>query len=70
MKEFNLKVPDLACGHCVAAVRGALEGIEGVEEVEVSLDSKAVRVLGIDELDISDIVGAIQAAGYSPDVSG
>lgn len=70
MKEFNLKVPDLVCGHCVAAVRGALEGIEGVQEVEVYLDSKAVRVLGIDEMDISDIVGAIEAAGYSPDVSG
>jgi copper chaperone len=70
MKEFKLKVPDISCGHCVAAVRAALEGVEGVEGIEVSLDAKAVHVRGIDELDISDILGAIRAAGYSPEIAG
>jgi copper chaperone len=68
MKEFILKVPDISCGHCVAAVRGAVEGIEGVQEVQVSLESKTVSARGIDELDVSDIVRAIQGAGYSPEI--
>jgi copper chaperone len=70
MKEFNLKVPDISCGHCVATVRSAVETIEGIEEVHVSLETKTVLARGIDELDLSDIVGAVRRAGYTPQVEG
>jgi copper chaperone len=70
MKEFSLKVPDMTCGHCVAAVRGALEQIEGIQEVEVSLETKTVSARGIDELHVSDIEAAVRSAGYTPQLEG
>jgi copper chaperone len=70
MKEFTLHVPDISCGHCVAAVRGAVEQIEGIQEVEVSLETKTVLARGIDDLQLSDIVAAVRGAGYTPQVEG
>ncbi len=70
MKELSLKVPDISCGHCVAAVRGALETIEGVEEVHISLEARTVLVRGVDALDLSDMVEAIREVGYTPQVGG
>ncbi len=68
MKELSLKVPDISCGHCVAAVRDALETMEGVQEVHVSLEARTVLVRGTDELAPSEIAEAIREAGYTPQV--
>lgn len=65
-----MNVPDMACGHCVAAIRNALETLEGVEEVDISLDTKTVKVRAIGELEESDLAGAVRAAGYTPQVDG
>jgi copper chaperone CopZ len=45
MKETRLVVPDMSCGHCVATVQRALESLEGVEAVDISLDTKLVVAL-------------------------
>ena len=37
MKE-TIKIEGMKCMHCVAAVKGALEAIDGVSSVEVILD--------------------------------
>ena len=68
MKETRLRIPDMSCGHCVAAVQRALETLEGVEEVEVSLDTKIAKIRAIQELAVADLVSAVQRAGYSPEV--
>jgi copper chaperone len=70
MKETRMNVPDMACGHCVAAIRSALETREGVEEIDVYLETKTVKVRAISELEEDDLVGAVRAAGYSPEVEG
>ncbi len=38
MKE-TIKIEGMKCMHCVSAVEGALEAIDGVSSVEVILDS-------------------------------
>jgi copper chaperone len=68
MKETRLKIPDMSCGHCVAAIRNALETLEGVEEIDVSLDTKTVNIRAIEELEEGDLVAAVRSAGYTPEV--
>jgi copper chaperone CopZ len=51
-------------------VRGALELLEGVETVEVSLETKLVTVRSIHELDQEDLMGAIRATGFTPEAAG
>jgi hypothetical protein len=51
-------------------VRGSLEAIEGVESVDVSLDTKWVIVLSIEELEAHDLMEAVRAVGFTPELPG
>jgi len=70
MKETTLRVPDMSCGHCVATVQRSLETLEGVESVDVSLETKMVIVRSIEELGDNDFLEAIKATGFSPESVG
>jgi len=61
--KMNLKVEGMSCQHCVMAVSNALFGIEGVENVQIRLDSKAVFVQG-ENLSEEALRDAIDEAGY------
>jgi copper chaperone CopZ len=61
-KSKTYVVQGMTCGHCEAAVRGEVESVEGVEAVEVGLDSKQVVVHG--EYDDAAVRAAIDEAGY------
>ena len=67
MNETILKVPDMSCGHCVATVENALEQIDGVEGVDVSLDTKIVRVSHFGSMDIYALTEAIESVGFTPE---
>ena len=56
-------VPGIHCGSCKAAVTQGLEAVEGVETVDVDLESKIVSVTGSD-LDDDELRAAIDEAGY------
>ena len=56
-------VPGIHCGHCKAAVTRELETVEGVEAVDVDLESKRVTVTGRG-LDDAALRAAIDEAGY------
>jgi Cu+-exporting ATPase len=63
--EAFLNVHGMSCGHCKAAVEGALMGVEGVESVEVDLEAKSARVVyDRNEARPSDLVRAVEDAGY------
>jgi copper chaperone len=66
MTDKTLRVPDMSCGHCKAAVEGELNKLSGVRmaiadfgkgTVEVSYDEGKVTV--------EDLKGAIEEAGYT-----
>ena len=61
--DLTLKVQGMTCGHCVSAVKRALEGFDSVEEASPDLGSGLVRVRG-SHLDASALIGAIEKAGY------
>ncbi|MGY0712796.1 heavy-metal-associated domain-containing protein [Azospirillum argentinense] len=45
------KVPGMTCGGCAASVRRALSAVAGVEDVQIDLESKDVRVDGTPSAD-------------------
>jgi copper chaperone len=59
-------VPTISCDHCKAAIESEVGAVAGVEEVEVDVAARTVRVAG----DASDdaVRAAIDEAGH--DVAG
>jgi len=62
MTTRTFDVPGISCGHCKAAIEGALDGLDGVESATVDVDAKHVVVEGT----VSDetVTAAIDDAGY------
>lgn len=44
MSEINYEVPSMHCMHCVHTIKTELADLAGVKDVDVSLDTKAVKV--------------------------
>ena len=65
MRDVTLTVSDMACEGCVESVREALEGVSGVESVEVSLDRGEARVRAGDEAADGALETAVEDAGYT-----
>ena len=42
MEKVTLEIEGMTCGHCVAAVKRALEGVEGVTVEQVSVGRATV----------------------------
>jgi copper chaperone CopZ len=55
------EVPGISCGHCKAAIEGAVGKVAGVGSVVVDVDAKTVRVDGGDD---AAVRAAIDEAGY------
>jgi copper chaperone len=63
METHIYTVPGMHCAHCQAAVTEELEGVPGVDSVQVDLDRKLVTVSG-EALDDAALRTAIGEAGY------
>lgn len=60
---LKLKVEDMTCGHCAAAVQKAVRSVDPAAKVDVDLSAGTVTVeTGADE---GRIGNAISSAGYS-----
>lgn len=58
----TIRIEGMSCGHCVAAVRDALAGVEGLETVEVKIAEASVRERAPGA--VLRAVAAIQDAGF------
>ena len=63
VETLTYTVPGMHCGHCKHAVREELSSVEGVESVDVDLETKLVTVVG-SGLDDPALRAAIDEAGY------
>ena len=54
----------MTCGHCVASVGEEISEIDGVEHVDVVLESGDVTVTSAAPLDRAAIEAAVSEAGY------
>ena len=68
MAELIYSVPGMHCGHCEQAVKQELAQVDGVESVEVDLESKFVFVRGNDLSD-EKLRAAIDEAGYEAEAA-
>lgn len=65
MEHTTIKIAGMTCGGCVASVNRALKNIQGVKDVNVSLEEKRAEV----EFDptattIGQLEHAVQESGY------
>lgn len=64
-KTITISVDGMTCEHCVKAVNSALKAINGVKDINVSLEKKNVQVVYNDELtSVADLEAAITEEGY------
>ena len=61
--SVTYSVPAIHCAHCAMSIREEVSEVEGVDDVDVDLDSKVVTISG-NELDDSALRAAIVEAGY------
>ena len=65
----TLNVTGMMCQHCVAHVRKALEGVEGVSSVDVDLEAGTATVEATDSVSDEALVAAVVDAGYEAAVA-
>lgn len=58
------EVVGMTCGHCKAAVTEEVTGVEGVDSVDVDVDSGRLTVTGQSFTD-ENVAAAVVEAGYS-----
>lgn len=57
-------VEGMSCGHCTGRVQKALEAVEGVASVEMSLEGKSARIVLNKEVPEEELKNAVTEAGY------
>lgn len=63
MKQV-LNVEGMKCGGCATTIQDRIKNLEGVKDVEVSLDDKTATVSTDKELDIARLVEAFSDTKY------
>lgn len=66
MKTRIIGVEGMACGHCKAAVEGALAAVAGVTSAVADLDAKTATVVCEDGVAEATLWDAVEAVGFDP----
>jgi copper chaperone len=64
MSTYRYIVTGMTCDHCRKAVTSKLMTIEGIDDVEVELDTGAVTVQADSEPAHAEVSAAVEEAGY------
>ncbi|MGW4213711.1 heavy-metal-associated domain-containing protein [Lentzea sp. NPDC004789] len=64
MTETTFTVKGMTCGHCVNAVTEEVSALEGVQKVDVDLESGKVAMISDGPVDEQLLREAIAEAGY------
>ncbi len=64
MSVHVYRVPDVSCEHCVNAITGELTKIDGVQRVDVNLETKMVTVESDERVADAVLRAGIDEAGY------
>ena len=62
-QTVTYSVPAIHCAHCALSIREEISEVQGVDEVDVDLETKLVTIQGT-ELDDAALRAAIGEAGY------
>ena len=61
--EKIIKVDGMSCGHCEASVKERLMEIEGIDQVQVNLETKEVKIKG-EKISDKEVEEAIDEIGF------
>ncbi|CAB4927058.1 unannotated protein [freshwater metagenome] len=64
MTTDTYTVTGMTCGHCAASVTEEISELEGVETVDVVVETGAVTVTSTAPLDHAAVQAAVEEAGY------
>ena len=70
METHGLDVRGMKCEGCAGSVESALEGVDGVRAVTVSLDDERAEVTADGSVRADDLVRAVEEAGYQASPAG
>lgn len=59
-----IKIKGMSCGHCVGAVTGVLESVDGISDVRVDLEKGQAEFLETAPVDMDRVAELIRDAGY------
>lgn len=59
-----ITIKGMTCGHCVAAVTKALEGVDGIADVSVDLEKGQAEFRETGPVDTRKVAESIAEAGY------
>lgn len=63
--KHTIQISGMSCNNCVKHVTHALERIEGVETVEVSLNPQVAQVVSGENVSLESLKEAIVITGYN-----
>ncbi len=63
MTEKTIKVNGMTCNHCKANVQNNLSSIEGIENIEIDLESGKVKMTG-ESIDLDQVKNKVESIGY------
>lgn len=66
MAEKTVKVSGMTCNHCKANVQNNLSSIQGIENIEIDLESGKVKMKG-DDIDLTEVKSKVESIGYQYD---
>lgn len=62
--KITIEVPDMTCDHCKMTIEKSLRELSEVQEVQVDLPKKIVKISGNTE--VNQVINAIRSVGYTP----
>ncbi|MBB4844577.1 copper chaperone [Paucibacter oligotrophus] len=64
LQAHDFKLPDMSCGHCVAAITAALGELDPAARLDFKRDSRELQVQS--GLSREELAAALAEAGYPP----
>ncbi len=64
MKTVELSIEGMMCQNCVKHATKALQSVDGVNEVKVTLETNSAIVSGVETLDVNVLIHALDEEGY------
>lgn len=59
-------IPNISCAHCAHTIKQTLSQIQGVEDIEISIENKEVSIEFTDATSEESIIIALQKVNYPP----
>ena len=61
----KFSVPEISCDHCKSTIINTLSTVDGIELVEVSVETKDVTLKSSEEIDLDLVKSLLDEQGYT-----